>query len=311
MLNLITKYLNNQADEAEKTQVENWRNENPSDFHEIKSVWAATDKQNSTSKKLGDIFNHEVGKSLKPKFKGWKYGIAAVISLVIVAASVWFFNRDNLPIGAGVAEIVKLKDGSKITLHQNAKIKYLTEDKRTMELTGKAYFEVKNSKNTPFIVYTEQAVVTVKGTVFQVIADGKGTTEVVVESGLVGFGNNPNTSKVKSPTIDLKIGEKGIISPMAKGIIKQNNRDENYAAWATKVLYFKNERLHRAADLIEEVYGYKISFSNRKIANCTITATYIRKNPTQLAKLISETFGFTYTISPDKKEIIFDGQSCL
>lgn len=305
MLELIIRYLSDKCTPVEREEVEKWRENHPEEFFEYKKIWAATEKTQTKIENISAILN-TTQPSNQP-YKKWWLAAASIAMLIVI--SIFYLNsmRDNDIIG--ISKTVALKDGSTAVLFKDSKIEYLSADQRSVKVSGRVYFEVKPSKNTSFVVWTDQAKIQVIGTSFLVSTETALTTEVIVATGLVEFGQNPETYLGKPAKIELKKGEKGIISPMAKGLIKQNNRNENYLAWANQTLYFKNDRLNKVAELIEEVYGYKVTFSNRTIANCVLTATYSKKNPQQIARIISETFGFTYTITEDK-QIIFDGKSC-
>ena len=185
----------------------------------------------------------------------------------------------------------------------------IDEKERIVRIEGKAYFDIRRDTDRPFIIYTNEAKVEVLGTSFQVDASNPEVTEVIVESGVVAFSQNPDNYLGRTTSIKLTKGEKGIIKPDAKGIIKQKNRDANYLAWANQKLVFKGTKLSEVGDLIEEVYGYQVNFSNKDIPNCKLTATYDKKSPKEVIKLISNTFGFTYEMTNDKV-ITFSGKAC-
>jgi len=305
MLELIIRYLSNKSTPAEREEVEKWRENHPEEFFQYKTIWAATEKSTSDAQNIDKILKttQTFGQPIK------KWWLAAASIIIVLTCSLIYLNSTNSNDVIGISKTISLKDGSTVILFKDSKIEYLSADQRNVRVSGRVFFEVKPNKSIPFTVLTEQAKVQVLGTSFLVSTETDMSTEVIVESGVVEFGQNPETYKGKPAKIELKKGEKGIISPMAKGVVKQNNRNVNYLAWANQTLYFKNDRLSKAADLIEEVYGYKVTFSNRTISNCVLTATYAKKNPQQIARLISETFGFNYTIT-ENKQIIFDGKSC-
>ncbi len=74
--------------------------------------------------------------------------------------------------GGGQYQLV-LPDGSKVRLNSASSLKYPTifnGNKRQVELTGEAYFEIKENKRMPFVVKTKKVDVTVLGTEFNINA---------------------------------------------------------------------------------------------------------------------------------------------
>lgn len=93
----------------------------------------------------------------------------------------------NTPIG-GTYQVL-LADGTKVWLNAASVLKFpkcFSGDKRSVELSGEAYFEVKKDKNHPFIVVSNRQEVTVLGTHFNVNAYGdEGSTKTTLLEGSV------------------------------------------------------------------------------------------------------------------------------
>lgn len=312
MEEILAKYFAQEATEEECRKVEEWRNhsvENSMLFLSYKKTWADTLKV-EPERNILELLRDEPTKVIPIWRRSW-FKYAASIVLVIGATLAFYFNQ-NLLISntTGLAKDVRLDDGTVVTLYKDAILEELSMgDERKVRVEGKVFFDVKEDKNRPFIILTEEARVEVLGTSFLVNSSEKYTTEVIVESGLVSFSHNPEKYKKASTYVRLAKGEKGIISPRAKGIIKQNNRDENYLAWKTQILTFKQNDLDYVAGVIEEVYGYKVEFENPKLTKCKLTARYNRKSPEEIAKLIANTFGISYVVT-ETNSIHFSGQEC-
>ena len=98
---------------------------------------------------------------------------------------------------------ITLSDGTKVKLDAGSSIKFpdkFEDDKREVFLNGEAYFKVTSDLQTPFIVHTNQAEITVLGTKFNVRAwDQTHKVAVVVVDGKVSLrpeGVNNNKSVV-------------------------------------------------------------------------------------------------------------------
>ena len=82
----------------------------------------------------------------------------------------------------------KLFDGTKVWVNARSDIRFPVYDDqqaRKLELSGQAYFEVKNDSSRPFVVWTAAGQVEVLGTYFGVDASRVGRMEAALVKGLV------------------------------------------------------------------------------------------------------------------------------
>lgn len=311
----LASYFAGEASDEEIKVIEEWRNESEENsrlFLEYKIAWAKSAKI-SPAKSALDLIGDDSSQGEQTTIPIWSqnwFRFAASIILVVGLTLTFYFTQNFEQTGP-LTTVQKLNDGTKVTLYKNASFEVISmEQERRVKVDGKVFFDVARDESKPFIILTEEARVEVLGTSFLVDAEEEYTTEVIVESGLVSFTHNPETYKNVTTSIKLSKGEKGIITPRAKGIIKQNNRDENYLSWKTQILTFKNTSLSEVANKLQEVYGYEVEFEgNANISKCRLTAKYDRKTPEEIARLVAETFSFKYTVVPGDK-IIFEGQGC-
>lgn len=308
--NLLAKYLSENTTEDETRQVHEWRNENPSEFMEFKRAWVSSYQPEADPEKLAEIIGTtQTGKGRIIPFN-WSATLryAASVLLVIAVGIIGYVYFGGSGSATPYTSSVKLEDGTKVILYKDASItEIFTKDLRRVEVTGKAYFDVKRDEDRPFEILTSEAKITVLGTSFIVDAAVEHTTEVIVESGVVSFSQNPERYAGRVTSIKLYEGDMGIIKPQAKGLIKRKNRDENYLAWANQVLTFKRADLGEVGALVKEVYGYDVVIS-KELERCKLTATYSKKSPKEIARLISETFGITHTL--EGNTITFSGPGC-
>jgi ferric-dicitrate binding protein FerR (iron transport regulator) len=207
--------------------------------------------------------------------------------------------------------IVELEDGSTITLYKDAN--FTTEDfvnQRVIKFSGKGYFDVKPDDKRPFVVYTDEAMITVVGTSFVVDTEKDMTTEIMVNTGVVLFSQNQERVIEKAVEVELNAGERGEISLNARGVIKRKNREANYMAWSDQVLTFNDNSMQEVADLVNSVYGYEITFVDEKFKTCLLTAKISRKSAKELATILAETFGVSFNLNKENKTIVFSGKGC-
>jgi transmembrane sensor len=104
------------------------------------------------------------------------------------------YNTMNTPRG-GQYQLV-LPDGSKVWLNSASTIRYPTffqGKNRMVELSGEAYFDIKQNKKLPFIVKTQKAEVLVLGTAFNINSysdEDEFSTTLINGSIKVSSGNN-------------------------------------------------------------------------------------------------------------------------
>lgn len=303
----LTKYFSGEASDPEKQEILTWRSENPEAFLQYKSVWASMHRSNPTNAGLSEIIGG--GREAKEvKFTPWlRY--AATIALVIAGVlGIYYFTANSTT--TYQSSVSELPDGTTAILYKDAQMTHeSTDTERRVKMDGRVYFDVERMEDKPFVIETDEAVIEVLGTSFLVNSEEDNVTTVVVESGTVAFYQNPEAYNGRITRVTLKAGEMGIISPNAKGVVKRNNRDENYLAWANQILRFQRTNLKDAGSLIEEVYGYKVSFDNANLNDCLLTATYKKKSPEEIADLIARTFDLSYEVT-ESREIVFSGTGC-
>ncbi len=307
MEELLAKYFSGNTSEEESDRVKKFKLENPEEFFEWKRTWALTTNVKTDPDKLTSIISNDSESKVIPLWSSWmKY--AAVVALLVASAAVVFIVSRDTP-ETDLIKYQKLSDGSRVVLYKNASLEEVDfSDKRVVNVEGRVFFDVKRDEQKPFIIFTNEAKIEVLGTSFTVDTDEENTTEVIVETGTVAFSQNPETFKGNLTVITLEAGEMGKIMPNARGLIKQDNRDENYLAWANQILTFERTRLGEVAELMNEVYGYQLEFENTDLSKCSLTATYRKKSPEQIVRLIAETFGLEYEITGNI--ISFSGEGC-
>lgn len=140
---------------------------------------------------------------------------AAAAIIIVISATYWWTKGtpDMLPlghdfvqqgyqrfaVGPGQHKELKLPDGSTVTLNANSSIDIMEnfgKGKRIVKLKGEAFFKVEPAVKSPFYVCTEDVLVQVLGTSFNVKAYGyRRKVRVAVNSGKVRISNATNTDE--------------------------------------------------------------------------------------------------------------------
>lgn len=102
----------------------------------------------------------------------YKYGMAAMIAVCMVLSALLLMKNSGEEIiyvvntGYQSMDSVRLADGTKVMLNAGSRLTYPKEfsgEKREVQLSGQAFFEVTPDKTHPFVVKTQKMDVTVAG----------------------------------------------------------------------------------------------------------------------------------------------------
>ncbi len=256
---LLVKYLAGEASADESAEAELWigaSDENREYFGHFKIIWDESQKlardSNADENAAWNRFRERVQKEYiatsKTKYNFQWLKVAAIIVLVSAAALIvpYFFKRgdsrtaflsaNNPPVKlltsatANNTRVDTLPDGSIITLNKYSSLKYpegFKGDKRNVELSGEAFFNVKHDQSKPFVINVNDVLITVMGTSFNVKSNG-GITAVIVESGIVGV-------KKHKHIITLYAGEKLTTSMTDSALVKSRNTNNLYRSYIDKI----------------------------------------------------------------------------
>lgn len=224
---------------------------------------------------------------------------AAAVALVLIGIGSLFFTQQGTTtdvlvntIQADKLEVIQLIDGTKVWLKANSHFQYpdTFKDTRTVQLEGEAFFEVAKNPSMPFIVQTEQAIIQVLGTVFNVRAIPNAVqTEVLVTEGKVELRNKD----LQTQKIQLVANEKGVLQHQSNHISKAQAINKNELAWRTQVLLFKGTPLKEVVSHLERLFEIEIQIANAAIENCLFTGRYSELNLEEILKDIQREFKLT------------------
>lgn len=313
---IISKYFKGSCSKNELAELIKWinsDNRNKQFFEEVKKTWEVS----------GNIYKHyqpdmtkgwkvinskiSVQRKLKHTPVQWFIRIAAVIILVIGITFLYNNIRNNSFQGKyaehinrveDIREII-LPDSTIVTMNKNSSLKYIIHENkkvRRLKLNGEAYFNVKPDKNKPFIIQTNNVIVKVLGTSFNIKSDEN--IEVTVTSGKVAFYDK----HINFKKIILKKDDKGIYNTKRNDFIKMENDNLNFLSWKTGELQFKNEPLAEVCKVISEYYHVKIQINENNIKNISVTTKFDNQSLEEIIKVLSLTLDLQYKI--DENNIV-------
>lgn len=237
---------------------------------------------------------------------GFSLKIAATISIVMLVSVVlyWLNRGETLTVSSEYGQLVEvvLPDNSRVTLNGNSDIAYAAKwgdhDVREIWLSGEAFFDVTHTKSDQkFIVHTEEGMdVEVLGTRFNVKIRRK-QAQIMLEQGKVRL----NGESAPSDTMTLKPGE---LATFVSGVlIKERVDPGRYSSWKEHRLYFDETPLSEVAKILEDSYGYKVSFRDEALAKRKLSGQIYSRKGSHILSAIEESLGVDVSIKGNR--IIF------
>ncbi|WP_165933417.1 FecR family protein [Arundinibacter roseus] len=269
----------------------------------------------------------------------WRRWIAAASILFLLSAGGWYFWKITNVQSANTyegqvagqtenliekvnrsqqAERIELPDGSIVKLFPSGRVSYqaqFTSQRREIFMSGKAYFEVVEDEQRPFLVYANGLVTQVVGTSFTI--DSPSATvmaTVAVSSGKVKVFTLENFQKNQR-------GERGEVTLLTpnqqltfdpqKALVTRQIVKEPLLLNPPKVypnFYFENTSVVHVFKTLEESYGVTIQYDHKTISDCSVTAPLGTEPLFRKLDIICQTIGATYEVYGS--EIIVKGSGC-
>lgn len=305
---VLVKYLLGEATAAEQDGVQQWiaaSKANQKYFADFKLIWdqskliAAESTVNENE--AWDRFVQRAQKEEATKHKTiamprtiplfQRTWVKAAAMLVVLAGMSWLLYTMNngktemMMARSGNTTVTDtLPDGSVVVLNKNSSIAYpsqFTGDKRSVTLTGEAFFSITPNKSKPFIIAANNTSVTVVGTTFNVKTSAE-ITEVIVETGIVQVAKNQNSIKVMPH-------QKATVVKDRDAPEMENNNDELYNYYRTKEFVCKGTPLRRLVAVLNEAYNVHIVIADSPLGSMPLTATFKDEPLDNILKVVKET----------------------
>lgn len=333
-ISLIYKQLNGETTDEENRQLEEWLLQDETHqtiANEIQMVYAMSDdylkaeaadidvnaafeqqmalieNEKTQPSPLKVVVNNSSQKSKVRRLGGmtkvrW-IGVAASAAILLIAGFWWMTSGTDAYeiVAATDGKVVKLKDGSMVTLTKGSILKYANSyDKtdRNVELSGQAFFDVEKGE-TPFKVKTTHSEVTVLGTEFDVREEKQAkmvylkVTEGKVNIQLNG-GENMNVEAGQQVTGDALAGRFKIPKPIPRSVSKDFS--------------FENDSIEKVVSDLSLAYGIEISFDER-MKHCLVTVNANNEPLEKVLTRINKLLG-SETIKENDGSYIIEGEGC-
>jgi ferric-dicitrate binding protein FerR (iron transport regulator) len=314
---LLTAFLSNETSPEENILVKEWiasSDENRARFEAINKIWnvsetafphpANVDTEKAWQKLADKIQKYElekphIGKSKEKHIIFLRYALrAAAVFIPILLAGYLIFSYYSKPkllsfVTTQAISEKTLSDGSVIKLNQNSELKYpeaFGDLTREVTFTGEAFFKVFPNPEKPFIIHSIGIDVKVVGTSFNVNSNpASGIIEVFVKEGKVIL-FAVNSKGIKTDSIFLEAGSKGIFEKRASLLRKIIRSDDNDLFWIDKTLVFDKIPLDTVFSVIEEKYDVRIKLKNKETGNLRLTTSFVDQPIDSVMNVIAESF---------------------
>lgn len=288
--NILSKKVTGEATSSELAILDNWRvesQENQDVYNQYSILWedsinyeteinfnfeSALDNHLQLLKNTPDVISGNVNTSNKVEHTTTKSArifslkrlssIAAIF--VLGLAAILLFNNKSATINAGSCiQFVSLDDGSSVWLDKESSLTFnqgFGIDHRTIELKGKAFFDVERNESLPFTIEADDLNISVLGTSFTVSSDDD---YVEVSTGTVKVNN-------KNSEVILKKNDK---VELINGDLQTSTVTNNHAKWRNPNLSFDNSPLSQVVSDVNLFFNNRVVLkSNVELANCEFTS---------------------------------------
>lgn len=278
ILNIITRYLNNEASDHEVKILNDWcadSDDNKKEFIRLREIWILSNKEieenikSSQPKVWNNILLNISRKNLRTYTRHTliKYiSIAAVaailltlsVNLIIDIVKLPTYHYTEMVIPKGEKGQLLLPDGTKVWLNSGSKIttdNLFNTRNRTVRLEGEAYFDVAKNEKHKFIVETGPIDIIVHGTAFKVAAyPERSDICVSLQRGNVGIWRHDENRLLCNllPNQEVTINKNSYASNI------YNFNSDDYISWTFDELVFEYESVEDVFSKMENWYGVNI-----------------------------------------------------
>jgi len=308
---LILKYLDNSLSPAEKEKLHEWiqsDQQNRKTLQNIQHIWhtpeidlpepfielawqkckhaagieADSAPQNTPlqlPEKNSFILRNNWNKKL------WRYA-AVILVLILIPFIFSLFTEPpslkELHVQKAQKMEVTLSDGTRITLDAGSILRYpevFNAQTRQIYLNGEGYFDVTPNPDLPFIIKTNNAMIRVLGTKFNVRAWQRNRNPRVTVAVLEGnvslrAENQPHASE----KVIISAGQVSELIPNEAPTLPRPADIQKYISWMEREMHFENAPLGEVLDQLERWYNQEILLPDSTLGNGRVTL-YVEDKP--------------------------------
>ena len=290
---LLPLYLHGELDEAASREVEAWILADPEHRKQAERICrmeqylgAAKEMRSLSDKEILSLAHRNMAKADRRKKRirsGWMGAAAAVLAILATGIGLLLLRPENptQEIRNGLSEVKEcvLPDGTKVWLNSNSTLSYperFSRRKRTVCLTGEAFFDVQKDAHRPFFVQAGDVVIKVLGTRFDVDAYAENTA--VFSTTLVdGSVEMRYPLHGRKQTTVLSPGQRLSYDPEEDRAFIAYVDVRSLTSWKTGSIMLDHTPLRDVLKMIGNSYGVRFIINDASRLNDSCSGTFVRQ----------------------------------
>lgn len=316
-IELLARYFEGIASEDEVKEIHQWCDESEENrrvFSEIKEIWLVSGNVhknvepdvNSAWRNVDNKIDR-IEKTKQKNNRNLFWYLPRVAAVFVIGFVLYFMHSVNSKSdlvfvkhnSSEAKKVVKLPDGSEVTLNKNTLLEYVKNfegGSRLVKLDGEAFFDVTKDPDKPFIIKSLKSRIKVLGTSFNYNASSSlKKNSVIVTSGKVEFSNIEGNKSVK-----LTKGEQGELNLIKGTLEKSLNKNKNYLSWKSDIMVFENDTLEDVIRILENYYNIKFEFVNPENKSIKLSVKFENQKLEDVLKILEFTLNLTFQKSSNK-----------
>jgi transmembrane sensor len=319
---ILLKYINKETTPAEDQAVNDWLNEQAENKYlldylqrrsnEAQNALPTREVQTEWDNLLNKILDAEPLTNVRPIQKHKHHYVAIAATLLLASALGLLYLKSSKPTGqpqqftvttpVNLRGKATLPDGTLVYMAPNSSIKYDNAygiNKRTIHLSGEAFFDVKHLAKKPFIIQAQNGVqLTVLGTSFNFYSRKNEVSEIKVATGLVGITADKHT-------YFLKAGQQLNYELSNHQVDLQKVDQPDAASLQNETLYFKNNTAEEIAIKLQRWYNIKVEASASAQKHPRFSGEMKDTGLNNLLKGLSYAIGIKYRYQDSQTILLF------
>jgi ferric-dicitrate binding protein FerR (iron transport regulator) len=318
---LAGKYFSGELTEEERSCLMEQVNscaDNKAYFEQLRNIWQISAPAFAPEEIDVDRALRKVMRRTEPRGEKirrimlWWQRIAAVLFLPVLLGTGYLLYVYNASADSetayqeisspfGLCSKVELPDGSTVWLNSGSKLRYpvnFSGKLRNLHLSGEAFFSVHSDKKHPFVVNTENLVVTATGTQFNVEAYTNDTVaSVTLLEGTLDVNINKAHNVSLSPDLQIVYNNLSTLYSISEADAARR------CLWKDGILAFRDEPLSEVFKRIGRAFNVNIVMKDESISRQPYRATFQDESFGEILNLLRLTVPIKYKW---KKRIRFD-----
>jgi ferric-dicitrate binding protein FerR (iron transport regulator) len=210
----------------------------------------------------------------------------------------------TLHVPAGQRVELTLADGTKVWLNSLSTFEFpahFSDTSRDVYLDGEGYFEVAKDADKLFKVNTQEHIVKVLGTEFNVSAYSKNNS---FETSLI---NGAVEIETKDTRLNIPLTPNNRVYMENGRLITASIRDYDHFLWKKGIISFNHERMENILKKLELYYDIQIENRNKRIVDVRYTGKFrIKDGIGHVLNVLRVPTGLHYSMDNEKNRILID-----